>query len=492
MLDNDISNIRKLSKNKKLVLVYGKFNVLHPGHQRLLKFAKDNGDFLIVAIDNNESGGVLIDADLRLEALSHSMLVDYSFIIKTSVNEVIKELKPNVVVKGSEHEDKLNPELELIKSYGGKLIFGSGDIKFSSLALLKNEFRSFDVSNIHKPYEYIKRNKIDSTKLVDVLDKFTSLKILVIGDTIIDEYKTCEALGMSQEDPTIVVSPISTDIFLGGAGIVAAHASGLGANVDFITVLGDDQNAKLVEDKLNEYNVKGYLYQDTTRPTTLKQRFRANNKTLLRVNHLKQHHINKDIQDKIVGDLEEKIREKDMIVFSDFNYGCLPQRLIDKIIELGLKHNIIMVADSQSSSQTGDISKFNNMTLVTPTEREARLGVNDFESGLIVLAEKLRQKSNTKNVLITLGSEGVLVHADQENEKTEEKWLTEQIPALNSSPKDVSGAGDSLLITSSMAIAAGATMIESVYLGSLAAASQVGRIGNIPLKIEVLKKELLS
>lgn len=491
MISSDIDNIIKLSKNKKIVFVYGKFNILHPGHLRLLRFAKDNGDFLVVAIENNEGVDVLIDAELRLEALLHSTLVDYSFIIKTGVLEVIKELKPAIVVKGSEHEDKFNSEFEVVKSYGGKLIFGSGDIRFSSLALLHNEFKDLNITNIQKPFEYIKRNKIDPRKLVTILDKFIGLNVLVIGDTIVDEYKTCEALGMSQEDPTIVVSPISSDIFLGGAGIVAAHAAGLGACVDFITVLGDDENTKIVEDKLSEYNVHLHIYKDTTRPTTLKQRFRANGKTLLRVNHLKQHHISREIQDKIVVDLENTIKEQNLIVFSDFSYGCLPQRLIDKITELGLKYNIMMVADSQSSSQTGDISKFKNMTLVTPTEREARLGVNDFESGLIVLAEKLRQKANIQNVFITLGSEGVLVHADKKNVNSEERWITDQIPALNLSPKDVSGAGDSLLISSSMAIASGATIIESVYIGSLAAASQIGRVGNIPLKIEELKKELL-
>lgn len=485
------SLIRDKALGKKIVFVHGKFNILHPGHLRLLKFAKDNGDFLVVGIDDNDKDNILIDSELRLEALQQSLFVDYAFVMADNVLEVIKELKPEVVVKGNEHEDKYNPELEVLEIYNGKLIFGSGDIRFSSLSLLQNEFKNVDISNIHKPLEYINRNKINANRLINTLDKFSTLNVLVIGDTIVDEYKTCEPLGMSQEDPTIVVGPISSDIFLGGAGIVAAHAAGLGANVDFITVLGDDQNAEIVENKFKEYNINGFVYKDTTRPTTLKQRFRANGKTLLRVNHLKQHHINKDIQEEILKELENTIKSKDLIVFSDFSYGCLPQRLINKIIELGLKYNIAMVADSQSSSQTGDISKFHNVTLVTPTEREARLAVNDFESGLIVLAEKLRKKSNIKNIFITLGSEGVLIHANKDD-NTEDNWITDQIPALNSSPKDVSGAGDSLLISSSMAFVLGLNMLESSYIGSLAAAIQVGRVGNLPLSIKELKEELMS
>jgi len=131
------------------------------------------------------------------------------------------------------------------------------------------------------------------------------------------------------------------------------------------------------------------------------------------------------------------------------------------------------------------------MTLVTPTEREVRLSVNDFESGLVILAEKLREQSNSKNIFITLGSEGTLIHADSDCDDIKDKWITDQIPALNIFPKDVSGAGDSLLISSSMAIVAGASVVEGAYIGSLAAASQVGRVGNIPLNINELKIELL-
>ena len=160
----------------------------------------------------------------------------------------------------------------------------------------------------------------------------------------------------------------------------------------------------------------------------------------------------------------------------------MPKELIDKITQLALKNNIMIAADSQSSSQTGDISKFHNATLATPTEREARLAIGDFESGLVVLAEKLKNKSNIDNIFITLGSEGMLIYATNKNNKS--TWLTDQMPTLNSSPKDVSGAGDSLLISSSMAIALGSNVFESAYIGSLSASIQVGRVGNIPLNIE--------
>ena len=140
-----------------------------------------------------------------------------------------------------------------------------------------------------------------------------------------------------------------------------------------------------------------------------------------------------------------------------------------------------------SISQVGDVSRFRGMTLVTSTEREARFAVHDFESGLVVLAEKLRKKASIRNVIITLDEEGVLIHAETEKESD---WLTDRLPAFNTASKDVSGAGDSYLTCTSMSMAVGADIWKSAYLGSLAAACQVGRIGNIPLTQKDLKMEI--
>lgn len=474
------------SRDKKVVFVSGNFNILHPGHLRLLKFAKDSGDYLVVGVNNQIPNSNLLDADIRLEALLHSIYVDYAFILSSDALSFIEALKPNIVVKGNEHEYQHNPELSLIQTYGGKLLFSSGDIRFSSLELLKNEFELQEFTNVKQPLSYLSRHNIKSASIKEIMTKMKELHVVVIGDTIIDEYITCDPLGMSQEDPTIVVTPISTDTFIGGAAIVASHAAGLGAKVNFFSVLGEDEHVEYVTSSLDKNHVKTHLYSDASRPTTRKQRFRAHRKTLLRVNHLKQHNISLELQHKIFSDISSLVNKPDLIVFSDFSYGVLPQNLINQITHYANEHNIMMVADSQSSSQTGDISKFHSASLVTPTEKEARLALNDFESGLIVLAENLRKKSSIKNVFITLGEEGLLIHADQNNNE----WLTDQIPALNTAPKDVAGAGDSLLISSAMAISAGASILQAAYIGSLAAACQVARVGNTPLKEQDITQEL--
>lgn len=137
----------------------------------------------------------------------------------------------------------------------------------------------------------------------------------MIGDTIVDEYVMCDPLGMSQEDPTIVVTPISSNKFLGGAGIVAAHARGLGAHVSFYSILGDDQLSNFVEEKMQEYRIDAHLYTDKTRETTHKQRFRANGKTLLRVNRLKQHYIDNELQETILQDIRHHLDKIDLLIF---------------------------------------------------------------------------------------------------------------------------------------------------------------------------------
>ena len=343
------------------------------------------------------------------------------------------------------------------------------------------------MNSISIPFDYHKRHDIEIDKLKKIVNSFRKLKICVIGDLIVDEYITCQPLGMSQEDTSIVVAPIDSSLFIGGASIVAAHASGLGANVKFISVTGNDSSRAYALDKLKEYGVSSYLLIDDNRPTSLKQRYRCNGKSLLRVSHLHQSAISAELQDEIIKIIDKEINEIDLLIFSDFNYGCLPQSLVKKIIERMKLRNVILAADSQSSSQVGDISRFNNMDLITPTEREARISTRNHEDGLVILAEALKKQANAKNIILKLGEEGILIHADI-NEKS--NWLTDKVKALHKSPKDVSGAGDSLLIASALTLAAGGSIWEAASIGSVAAAIQVGRVGNIPIRLNEVLQEL--
>ncbi len=483
-----LENIKNISgKGKSIVFVWGDFNVIHPGHLRLLNFAADCGDILVVGIRPDSSPSAVISQDLRLQGLQAISVVDYAFVLEGSPEEFIKTIKPQVVVKGQEHRQRYNPEKEILDSYGGELIFSSGDMRFSSIDLLRRE--ASDLGLIHKPSDYLQRHDIHQEALINLVEKFSSLNVVVVGDLIVDEYINCDPLGMSQEDPTIVVTPFSRDMFLGGAGIVAAHACGLGASVTFHSVCGKDKSAEFAQEKLNEYGVKSRLFQDHSRPTTLKQRYRARGKTLLRVSELRQHDISDEVAFSMLDKLEEDLNKAGLLIFSDFNYGCLPQMVVDQIRKICHKRSIPMVADSQSSSQIGDVSRFKGMTLITPTEHEARLAVGDSTSGLVVLAEKLAEKAKSKHSLITLGAEGVFIHSPT---APSHKLITDILPAMNQLPKDVSGAGDSMLTSCAMALTVGASIWEAAFLGSIAAACQVGRVGNRPLSASEILREIAS
>ena len=475
--------------NQKTVLVSGHFNVLHPGHLRLLRFAAECGDRLIVAIESDRIAGEVahVPEQLRLEGVVSNSWVDEAFLIDEPASVVVGRLRPDIVVKGKEHQSRFNPEQEIVESYGGRLLFGSGESTFSSIDLLRKEFYQSTVDEITLPLEFLARHSIEVTRLVYLLQHFASLKVCVVGDIIVDEYITCEPLGMSQEDPTIVVTPVDTTRFVGGAGIVAAHAAGLGAQVEFVTITGTDEARDYVQDTLEASGVNAHLIEDGSRPTTIKQRFRSKGKSLLRVSHLHQTAISPALQSKVLDVCESVIQEVDLLIFSDFNYGCLPQCLVDKIVQLAKSHSVMLVADSQSSSQVGDISRFQEMDLITPTEREARISTRNHEDGLVVLAETLRKQSSACNVLLKIGEEGLLIHAGK---GMDEGWLTDRVCALNRAARDVAGAGDSLLVGSALTLASGGSIWESSVLGALAAAIQVGRVGNIPLQTKELLKEL--
>jgi rfaE bifunctional protein kinase chain/domain len=473
-----------------LIFVSGTFNVLHPGHLRLFRFAKECGDRLLVAVQSDRIAGTSahVKEVLRLEGVQSITWVDEAIIFDEPLIDLISRFRPDIVVKGKEHELQANPELEVLEKYGGKLVFSSGENTFSSLDLIHKEFQLLDFDSISLPNEYLLRHQIKSNRLIEIVQQFAQLKVCVVGDLIVDEYITCEPLGMSQEDPTIVVTPIDSTRFIGGAGIVAAHAAGLGASVTFVSVSGNDASRDYALAGLVAAGVSAQLLLDDSRPTTLKQRYRSKGKSLLRVSHLHQGNISFSLQSKLLKALELAMDGADLLVFSDFNYGCLPQPLVNQLLAMAKSRGVLSAADSQSSSQLGDISRFKGVDLITPTEREARISTRNREDGLVVLAEQLRQQTSAHNVLLKLGEEGLLIHASDESG---DSWLTDRLGALNSSPKDVAGAGDSLLITSAMTLVCGGSIWEAACIGSLAAAVQVGRVGNTPLRTEELLRELI-
>ena len=290
--------------NKNLILVFGNFNIVHPGHLRLLRYAKSFNKKVMVGLFSDKVAGdsIYVPQDLRAEALIATECVDEVMLVNSSVEDFIYEHKPYAVIKGKEHETLENPEEEIIKSYGGNLFFSSGEVTFSSLNLLKKEYLQDIEIGIKQPKQFLLRHKISKNKIIDTLSKFSKKSICVIGDTIVDRYTTCEPLGMSQEDPTLVVKPINSEEFIGGAAVVARHGKALGATTHFISVVGDDEVGNSVIESLDS-ELHCHLYKDPSRPTSVKERYRAKNKTLLRVSKLIDKSISQEIQDNIFSEV---------------------------------------------------------------------------------------------------------------------------------------------------------------------------------------------
>lgn len=478
---------RRRFEGRKIAFISGNFNVVHAGHIRLFKFARELADVVLVGTNTDGTSGAVFPAQLRLEGIQGLGCVDAAGVLDAPLVDFLIQLKPDLVVKGKEHESRFNKEAEIVASYDGSLRFGANEFGYSTLDAIRRELEQEQATQgprFSLPSDYASRHALNSGRLSRILKSFSDLSVTIIGDLIIDDYVTCDPLGMSQEDPTIVVTPMARETFVGGAGIVASHACGMGAKAHLVSIGGDDPARAYALEKLEKYGVDANIVATSDRPTTRKERFRANSKTLLRVNHLRQHQISTEIQAQLAKVAEQKIEQSQVLIFSDFSYGCLPQPLIDRLIEFARSKDAIVAADSQSSSQLGDIGRFQDADLLTPTEREARLALSDATDGLVQLANRLTDRLRAKNLIITLGAEGCLMQRGQDKE--DKSLTTDRLPALNPTPVDVAGAGDSLLVTTALGLATGASIWEAGALGSIAAAHQVSRTGNVPLQASEL------
>lgn len=476
--------------SKNSVFVSGLFNVLHPGHFRFLEFAKRQGKKLIVGLETDgDLGAQTVPIDVRLRNINALNHVDEALIIEESLEKTLRTLRPEIVVKGWEYRDKLNVEADIVSEYGGKILFSPNDIQITESPFEEtNAVLNQDLSN-QFVLDFVTRRNLKPSELLETVDSFKKIKLCVIGDLILDRYVQCAAVGMSREDPCIVMKPQKEQLFIGGAGIVACHASSLGASVEFISIMRDDKAGKVCKKKLLDQSVKPHLFIDDTRPTTQKTRYKVDGKTLARVNDFGNHDVDIRIQNQIFERFNSIVDELDVLIFSDFSLGTLPLKLVQRLIVRARKSQVFIAADSQSSSQIGDLKKFIGVDYVTPTEYEARVTLSDQENGLVALTKNLNHVLNCKQISMTLGPAGVLVTQFGEGlpDAHEIKFENDTLPSLNPAPRDISGAGDAFLVVSTISLACGVDIWRASLLGSMAAGIQVSREGNSPIGVEELK-----
>lgn len=485
---SELTAFRAGCSGRTLAFISGSFNVLHPGHVRLLKFARSLADVLVVGVFSDNVPSAHVPVELRLPSLESLEMVDKTVVLDADLEACVTALQPDIVVKGAEHEAGMNPEEGWLESWGGRLVFCTNDPRFSLDDTLRDMLKRSTGDDVIRLVvrEYLGRHGITAESLESLFERMRGKRVCVLGDLIIDEYVVCNPLGMSREDPTLVVSPLRETRFVGGAGIVAGHASKIASEVALVTVAGKDEAAEFASAWFAENGIDATVLADGDRPTTVKRRYRALDKTLLRVNRLSQQQIDHKRQNEVFNLLSARVTETDALVFSDFSYGVLPRPLVERVTELCLREKVPIFADSQTSSQIGDLGKFKHATLVTPTEVEVRHAMGDFTLGLTALSYRLMDELSARNCITTLGGDGCLISGLP----SEHSVFTDNLPALNANPVDVAGAGDSFLTIAALAMASGGDIWHAALLGSVSASLQVGRIGNTPLTKDEIRDAL--
>lgn len=477
-------------------LVFGHFNLIHPGHLRFLKYAKSIGEPLIVA--------VLGDADLSPTERSHYYpeeervagvaalgVVDLVVELGSArVTDAVQRLNPDVLLLGDEHlglsDPSISEAVELQRALGGEVRFHAGETRYATAEFLQYSPEDLEVSRATQFQASCARQGVTGGGLRRALDGISRSSVLVVGDTIVDSYVACDPIGMSAEAPVIVVRELESREFVGGASVVAAHMRSLGAEVHYLSVVGDDAPGEYVREQLSSIGVQSAVAKDISRPTTYKTRYMVENQKLFRVSRLQEHEIDDAVEAEILQRLRELAPTVDAVVVSDFVYGVITPKVLVTIQELQHRHGFLTFADLQCSSQVGNVGKFSEMSVLCPTEREARIALNSRSEGLEWVATRLMESTKSDNLVLKMGQDGFVTYATGEDGFVNR----EHFPALSTDPLDLAGAGDSLLATLSCAMAGGATAMEASALGAIVASIVVRTVGNQPVSRSALERTL--
>lgn len=491
--------IRKIlrSQNKTSIMCHGNFDLVHPGHIRHLLYAKSKADLLIVSITgdnfiNKIKKYPIIPENLRAHNLAALEMVDFVFI---DFNETpiknLKIIKPNFFIKGYEYQNKKNlntlKEINVVKKYGGKTIFSPGDVVFSS-SILKTHYDA--QLSLDKIKNILSSQNTDLYKISDLLRKISKIKVHVIGDTIVDIYHDCLLLGQTNKTPTFSIKRNTSHEYIGGAAIVAKHFKNLGASVTFTTVVGNDKYKNKILKDLNLNKIKTNIIVDKIRPTTVKERFWVENNKLLQVDTVDNVIVSDDKVNLICKYLKEK---SDLLVFSDFRHGIFNSSTVKRYLEAIKTSKTIKIADSQVSNRWGNITDFKGFDIIFPNEKEARFSLGDQDSPIRPLGQKMLKYSKSKNVVLKLGEKGLMCFK-KSGLKPRDFY---SIDSFAENILDAVGSGDSLLATTSLVYCITRNIVISSLIGSMSAAIECSKKGNIPISkpellnfIEKINKEL--
>tara|TARA_B100000686_G_C16717735_1_gene933076 strand:- start:60 stop:1580 length:1521 start_codon:yes stop_codon:yes gene_type:complete len=480
--DNIEKVLSKFKKQKrKIVHCHGVFDLLHIGHLKHFKEAKSYGDILIVSITADEYvdkgfNRPFFKNQERLESLTSIVDIDYVVLnqSKTAVN-IIKKIKPNIYCKGPDYKDQkkditgeIKNEVNAVKINGGKIVI-TNDKTYSSSSILNQVSSSF---NLEQKKFINKLKKTINFKNIDhYLKKITNLKVLVIGETIIDKYVFCEALGKSGKEPHLVLRDLYEETYLGGVIAIARNISGFSKKVKIISSLGKDKSLNIIKNKLSKNISFDYLTKSNS-PTIVKKRYieDVSKNKVLGVYTLNDELINSKEEAKLKKMILSEIKNYDMVVVSDYGHGLITKN-IAKIL---CKHSKFLALNAQANSANigyHTIQKYKNVDCVVMNEQELRHELRNKNEKIEILARQLTKILNIKNLIVTRGSEGAFLYNSKNNDLI-------YCPAFASKVVDKVGAGDAMLSIISLLLKLKFKNLLSLFLGSLAGALSVEELSN--------------
>jgi len=475
--------IKAKAEGRKVVLCHGVFDLVHMGHVRHLEAARREGGLLIVTISadrfvNKGPGRPVFSEALRAEMLGSLEYVDWVGINEQPTAEpVLKALKPDVYVKGSDYKSsdddvtgKIISEREVVEEHGGKIVF-TDEITFSSSTLINQHL------GIYEPTlsQYLDEVRETGTleKLLGALEEVRNLNVLFIGDAIIDEYQYVEPMGKSAKENMIAALYKEREVFAGGVFAAANHVADFCDSVEIITSFGSyDGYEELARSSLKPGIGLHPIYRNEA-PTTRKCRFidpGYSMRKLSEVYFMDDTPLSQGNQQALNALIEDRLERADVVVVTDFGHGLLGRGTIDLLTE---KARFLAVNAQSNSANHGYnlISKYRRADYICIDGTEARLAVHDkFADIGQIISELLPQVVDCSKVVITEGKHGC--HAfDQQGGTT-------KVPALTSTIVDTVGAGDAFFALTAPLVAAGVSMDLVGFLGNAAGAMKVGIVGH--------------
>ncbi|MBI9054117.1 MAG: hypothetical protein JEY96_09900 [Bacteroidales bacterium] len=326
-----------------------------------------------------------------------------------------------------------------------------------------------------------------NSDIKSIFDSFNQFNILIIGDVMIDSYMWGKVDRISPEAPVPIIMSTKRENRLGGAANVALNVQALGANPILCSVIGKDSNSEILQSLLKKRKLTNEgIIEDCTRVTTVKTRIISNNQHMLRVDEEIDKALENEIESKFIDHILSILSKKSVnaIIFEDYDKGCITPKVIKQIVEFANKNNIPTLVDPKKRN----FMEYKNVTLFKPNFKElvegSKIDIDkgDFE-GIFSASQKLHSELSSKYLLITLSELGVFISYNK-------SFLT--IPAEIRDIADVSGAGDTLIGTASLCLAAGLDPELIAGISNLAGGLVCEKVGVVPINKDQLLQESLE